>query len=424
MAEQKSPNGEEFQFIQEKIKRQGIWKNKWLRKTAVTILMAALFGIVASAVFVMAQPWAQERFGEEPVQEINIPRDEEPVTEPEPIEVHPQEPIVITETTELELEDYTLLFTKMRSIGQEAMKSMVLVTAGSSDMDWFSEQYESERQVNGLLLGDNGVEELILINYSDISGADLLKVTFADSTTAEASLKKYDVVTNLAVLSVSLGELEENTKNQMQTVVWGSSKAVRAGEPVIAIGSPTGISDTMLFGNLTEVSHRMTVVDGEYQLLLTDLAGGKYSKGVLVNFEGEVVGWIQDTYLHANAPNALTAYGISDLKAIIEHLCNNQDIVYLGITGANVTEEVQEEQNLPEGVYITEVEMDSPAMAAGIQSGDIIVDISGQEIKSLQQIQELLLNFSVDQNISIKVMRQGKEGLTEIVYSVGLSALK
>ena len=115
---------------------------------------------------------------------------------------------------------------------------------------------------------------------------------------------------------------------------------------------------------------------------------------------------------------------ISDLKAVIEHLCNNQDIVYLGITGMNVTKEVQEEQNLPEGVYVTGVEMDSPAMTAGIQSGDIIVDISGQEVKSLDQIQELLLNFSVDQNISIKVMRQGKEGLTEIVYSVGLSALK
>lgn len=423
MTEQKNPNGEEFQFIQEKIKRQGFWKNKWLRKTAVTILMAVLFGLVASAVFVMAQPWAQERFGEDPVQEINIPKDEEPAVEPETPAV-PQEPIVITETTELELEDYTRLFTKMRSVGQEAMKCMVMITAGSSDMDWFNEQYESERQVNGLLVGDNGVEELILTNYSDILGADQLKVTFADSATAEAALKKYDVVTDLAVLSVNLGDLEETTINQLQTVVWGNSKAVRAGEPIIAIGSPTGIADTMLFGNLTTVSYRATVVDGEYQLLLTDLTGESHSRGVLVNFKGEVVGWIQNTYLHANTPNALTAYGISDLKMIIEHLCNNQDIVYLGITGADVTEEVQEEQDLPEGVYITGVEMDSPAMAAGIQSGDIIVDISGQEVKSLQQIQELLLNFSEDQNISVKVMRQGKEGLTENVYTVGLTTLK
>ncbi len=423
MTEQKSPNGEEFQFIQEKIKRQVFWKNKWFRKLCTTLVLAVLFGVVACVTFVLAEPWARERFGEEPVHEINIPRDEEPSAEPEPVVVH-QEPVVITETTELELEDYTRLFTKMRAVGQEAMKSLVVVTAGSSDMDWFNKEYESQRQVNGLLVGNNGVEELILTTYSDILGADLLQVTFADSSTAEAALKKYDVVTGLAVLSVNLGDLEETTVEQMQTVTWGNSRTVREGEPVIAIGSPTGVYGSMLFGNLTTVSYRASVVDGEYQLLLTDLPRANHSTGVLVNFKGEVVGWLQESYLHANNSNALTAYGISDLKAVIEHLCNNQDIVYLGITGMNVTKEVQEEQNLPEGVYVTGVEMDSPAMTAGIQSGDIIVDISGQEVKSLDQIQELLLNFSVDQNISIKVMRQGKEGLTEIVYSVGLSALK
>lgn len=423
MTEQKSPNGEEFQFIQEKIKRQAFWKNKWLRKFCTTLVLAVLFGAVSCVTFVLAEPWARERFGEEPVHEINIPRDEDPPEEIEPV-VIPQEPIVITETTELELEDYTRLFTKMRAVGQEAMKSLVVVTAGSSDMDWFNKEYESQRQVNGLLVGNNGVEELILTTYSDILGADQLRVTFADSTTAEAALKKYDVVTGLAILGVNLGDLEETTVEQMQTVTWGNSRTVREGEPVIAIGSPTGVYGSMLFGNLTAVSYRASAVDGEYQLLLTDMPRASHSTGVLVNFKGEVVGWLQESYLHANNSDVLTAYGISDLKAVIEHLCNNQDIVYLGITGSDVTKEVQEEQNLPEGVYVTGVEMDSPAMAAGIQSGDIIVDISGQEVKSLAQIQELMLNFSVDQNISIKVMRQGKEGLTEIVYSVGLSALK
>lgn len=126
-------------------------------------------------------------------------------------------------------------------------------------------------------------------------------------------------------------------------------------------------------------------------------------------------------FLQSGSPDSLR---ISDLKGVIEHLSNNQDIVYLGIRGADVTEEVQEELGLPEGVYITSVEMDSPAMTAGIQGGDVIVDISGQEVKSLSEMQELLLNFSEDQVITVKVMRQGKEGMKEIMCSVGLSALK
>lgn len=427
MAEEKRTEQDEFQFVQEKIKRPPLRKNRTLRRVALTVVLAVLFGVIACVTFVLVYPWVQDRFGEEPVREINIPKDEEPEdTEPvTPPEAQvPQEPIVITETTELELEDYARLFSKMRSTGQEAMKCMVTVTAGSSDIDWFNEEYESERRVSGLVVDDNGVEELILTTYSDISGADQLKVTFGDSSTVEAALKKYDMVTNLAILSVNLGDLQESTRNQIKTVTWGNSRSLRSGEPVIAVGSPTGIAGSMLFGNLTEVSYYASAVDGEYQLLITDMLKGSHSNGVLVNFKGEVIGWLQSNYPHTYNEEALSAYGISDLKGVIEHLCNNQDIVYLGIRGADVTEEVQEELGLPEGVYITGVEMDSPAMTAGIQSGDVIVDISGQEAKSLRQIQELLLNFSEDQVISVKVMRQGKDGLVEIVCSVGLSALK
>lgn len=437
MAEEKKTGQDEFQFVQEKIKRPLLRQNRTLRKIGLTIVLAVLFGAVACVTFVLVYPLVQERFGEDPVREINIPKDEDPaeevgeqekseepaappVQEPAP----PQEPIVITETVEMELEDYTHLMGKMRSASLEAMKSMVTVTAGSSDMDWFNETYESERNVSGLIVDDNGVEELILTTYSDISGADQLRVTFADSKVVEAALKKYDPVTDLAILSVNLGDLEESTLKQIRTVTWGNSRTLRPGEAVIALGSPVGIPGSLLFGNLTAVSYHASAVDGEYQLLLVDQLRSAHSNGVLINLKGEVVGWLQDTYLHSYNPEVLTAYGISDLKGVIEHLSNNQDIVYLGIRGADVTEEVQEELGLPEGVYITSVEMDSPAMTAGIQGGDVIVDISGQEVKSLSEMQELLLNFSEDQVITVKVMRQGKEGMKEIMCSVGLSALK
>lgn len=508
MAEEKRQNESEFQFVQEKIKQPAPRKSKILRKAVLTILFGVVFGVVACITFVLLYPWAQERFGEEPVKEVNIPRDEdmesdeseqkalEDIQKPDddqkeqqeelvnapsleqpgensdaqtidgqsgekedesqqegsgsqesdgqnesnsqqetdetsspdephqPTETVPQDPVIITQTIPLELPDYTKLFEKMRSIGKEAAKSMVTVTVERSGTDWFQALQENERQVSGMLVGDNGVEKLILTNYSDIEDAKELYVTFSDYSGAPAVLKKYDRITDLAVLGVNLADMSEITRNQVKTVAWGNSKTVKAGEPVIAVGNPVGIPGSMLFGNITAITYDVPVVDGEYQLLLTDMARGTYSNGALVNFNGEIVGWIQDSYLHAGNRDAMTAYGISGLKSIIEHLCNNQDIVYLGVTCMDMDDKMQEILSFPTGVYIASVEMDSPAMTAGLQSGDIIVDISGQRIGKISEMQELMLNFSAEQIINIKVLRQGKEGLKEIAFDVALTALK
>ena len=94
----------------------------------------------------------------------------------------------------------------------------------------------------------------------------------------------------------------------------------------------------------------------------------------------------------------------------------------MGIHGADVTEETAALQNIPAGVYVASVEPDSPALASGIQAGDIITEINGREIASLSQIQEMLLKFS-RQAIRVIVMRQGREGYKEIECSVTVDAL-
>ena len=88
-----------------------------------------------------------------------------------------------------------------------------------------------------------------------------------------------------------------------------------------------------------------------------------------------------------------------------------------------MTEEIAEEQSIPVGVYVTSVEMNSPAMDAGIQQGDVITEISGQAITSISEIQEMLLKFSREQVIQVSVMRLGKEGYKEIPCSVTLNRL-
>ena len=423
MAEEKRQEEQEFSFVKEKIKRQRFYQNRVFRRVVLQIVLGAVCGAVACFTFVVLHPWMDEKFGEEEKKEIVFPSEDEEEKEPAEEPAEPAEPVVITEKQELEIEDYRKLYGKLRAVALESERCLVTVTAASSDMDWFNETYESQKQLSGLLVGNNGVELLILTVYSEVSSANELQVMFADKSVLNAVLKNHDVVTDLAVLSVNLADVQESTMESIRMAELGSSKSLRAGEPVIAVGSPAGTAGSVIYGNQTAGGFSMSVIDGEYDLLITDMNRTGDGSGVLLNLDGQVIGLIEHRYLNPNNKNVLTAYSISDMKDVIEHLSNSQDLVYIGVMGENVTEEIAQAVNLPKGVYITGVEMDSPAMNAGLQQGDVITVISGQEIESVSQIQEMLLKFSKEQEIQVNVMRQGKEGYKEISCKVVLNCL-
>lgn len=425
MAEEKRREEQEFSFVKEKIKKQPFYQNKALRRAGLKLLFSAVCGAVACFVFVLAHPFMERTFGEDELTEITIPKEEE--EEPEvqtPEETDPSETPVVTEPRELELEDYADLYGKLKEAADTANQSLVKVTASSSDTDWFNETYESRNEFSGLLVGNNGVELLILAPYSQVKGADTLQAAFVDGSTLAAVLKNYDSVTDLAVLSVNLADVEEDTLESIRVAELGSSRSLKAGEPVIAVGSPAGIAGSVKYGNLVAAGYKVSVIDGEYSLLVTDMERSKNGSGVLLNLSGQVIGLLEDSYLNSSNEGALTAYAISDMKDVIEHLSNSQDLVYMGIRGADVTEEISEAQGIPAGVYVSGMETDSPAMNSGIQAGDIITEINGKEIASLSQIQEMLLKFSREQVIQVVVMRQGRDGYKEIECSVTLNVLQ
>ena len=425
MAEEKRREEQEFSFVKEKIKKQPFYQNRTLRRAALQLIFSVVCGAVACFVFVIVHPWMERTFGEQEMTEITIPQEEEEETVTEPQEeTEDEEPVVITEPRELEVEDYADLYTKLKEVADTAGKSLVTVTASSSGTDWFNETYESRRELSGLLVGNNGVELLILAPYSQVEGADTLQAAFADGSTLAAVLKNYDSVTDLAVLSVNLADVEEDTLESIRMAELGSSKSLKAGEPVIAVGSPAGIAGSVKYGNLVASGYKVSVIDGEYNLLITDMERSEKGSGVLLNLSGQVIGLLEDSYLNSSNEGALTAYAISDMKDIIEHLSNSQDLVYMGIHGTDVTEEISEAQGIPAGVYVTGMEADSPAMNSGIQAGDIITEINGKTITSLSQIREMLLKFSREQVIQVVVMRQGKDGYKEIECSVTLNVLQ
>ncbi len=417
---------EEFSFMKEKIKDKPFYKKKWVQIVCGIVCGAILFGLISSHVFVKTLEMREEKRAQESVQTIEIPKDQPEEVRPnaEHAAAEPdEEPEQVIVEAELTLQEYGDLYAQMRSVAKKGFQSLVTVTAVNNDVDWFNEEYENRGQATGMIIGDNGVELLVLTKYSVIENCDGINVTFVDDTAVGAVLKKYDVTTNLAVISVNLTDIQEDTKEQITKAVLGNSILLEAGTPVLAIGRADGSEDSLVVGTLTSTDNKQSAVDAEYTILVTDMMKNTGADGVLLNLKGEVVGIIEERHLAANMERVISAYAISDIKSLLEHLSNSQDIAYLGIKGVTVTPEALR-SGIPSGVYVTDVIIDSPAMLGGIQCGDVIQAINGQKVTKMSELTAVLERLSNRQNITLEGRRLTKDGYKKLNYMTSLSVLE
>lgn len=193
-----------------------------------------------------------------------------------------------------------------------------------------------------------------------------------------------------------------------------SASSNLVGIPVIALGRPVGTEDSMCYGNITSIGNSIRLPDSNYKFLTTDIYGSTGASGILINLKGQVIGMIDMSYNASDMRNMISAVGITELKGLVENLSNNRSIAYFGVYGTDVTREANEELEVPFGAYITEIDMDSPAMDAGIQSGDVIIRIGETEITGYQDLVKVLLTLKPEEAIRVGLMRQAPEGYTEM----------
>lgn len=417
-------------FLREKIKQKPVNKKKLLRRTLITVAMAVVFGLVACFTFLVLEPVISNRlYPEEEAQEVQFP--EETVTEemkPEDMLVQdeiPEEPV----QTELEdeqieellsqvqfnLEDYQALYAELAQLATEASRSVVTVTGVTSDVDWFNNTYENMASVSGVIVANNGKSILVLVSAETLHSADSIIVTFCDQAQAEAEIVQRDQTTGLAILSVPLLSVSEETMDVIDIATLGSSNSNSLlGTPVIALGSPMGTSGSVCYGVITSTGTIIDQPDSAYKMIMTDIYGSHNATGVFVNLKGMVIGIIDNTNISNDMDNLLTAYGISELKKTIEKMSNDQELAYMGVHGADVPQEAIEEFDIPAGAYIKEIEMDSPAMAAGIQSGDVITQVNEEPITTYGELLNMLNNAEPEQVLTIMLARQGREMSVEV----------
>lgn len=419
---------DKFSFINEKIKKKPINKKRLLIQTCFCVGMAVVFGMVSSLVFVYFQPRFEEMLypEEEPV--VTIPKDS--VAETEETEETETEEVVevleppVPEPQELEIADFQNVQNKLYAVGREANKFVVTVTGVKSDTDWFNNPYESKGQISGIIIADTGQELLILTERKVISEAQEIYVTFINDMTVEATMKKYDGNTGITVLAVPRSSVDEETMNAISIATLGNSLVIPQGMIAIAVGSPLGTNYSILTGNITSTTNNISTVDHNYTVFTTNIVGSSNGSGAIINVNGEVVGLVMQDYSSEGDRSTLTAISISELKAMIEMLSNGKDIPHIGLELTTVTNDIAQEYEIPKGAYIKEVKMNSPAMAAGLQSGDVITRMDGDPILTVDSYENKLLSLTPEESVEIVVERQGTDGYTEITCTVDVSVLQ
>lgn len=391
---------ENRKFFQEVIKDErfpGIRKKVWMR----IMVLGLVFGMAMSLGFVLFQPLVQRWFGEKG-KEIKLSTE--------------MEDGVVSDGEEVELdsESYLQMQESMTEMAEEMNRSMVEIELADKRKDWNALEEQIETKA-GLIFAFNGKEYLIFAKSIGNVG-DEVWLTFFDGARSKGKKRQEDRLLGMGIYTVEVAEIKSPTLKEMKIALLGSSNGVKLGQPIFVLGKPFGRENGLGFGTLIEKDGRRIGVDGAYRVLRTDIVGGHQGSGVIFNLKGEVIG-ILDAFEGEEETNLLMGYGISDLKRRLEILSNGRNLPYLGIVGMEVTEEIHE-QGIPKGVYVKEVVPNSPAMEAGIQSGDILTKMKDKKIETLLVYQNDLLDQLVGSKFPLSGLRLGNEGYVEVEFQI------
>ena len=430
-------NENTYAFLRETVKQRPLTLRDILYRLVALTAAAVLFGSVSGLTFK-----AITKSSGTPAQAVSIPRDdssEDDISDtsaaentdssseaaPEPGETPtpaPTPPLSPEEKNALAIEADRQFYTAMRSVADHVRPSVVTVTGLTSTEDWFHRETTVSRTVSGVIAADNGQSLLILVESRVLDGSESLAVTFSDNTIAEASLLKTDSSIGLTVLSVARESLPDSLLMTAVPAELGNSFSLLLGDSLIALGSPAGSAGFFACGHVTSLSSPVTLTDGSFNLITTDIEGAPTGSGVLANTEGKVVGFIAQQYTPSGT-GIVTAIPISLLKSTIELLSNGSPIPYLGVRGEDISRAVADKTGLPTGIYVTDVIADPPAFSAGVQPGDIITVIDEKTVLTLRALHERLMTFVPDQEVPLTVLRNGAEGYVEIPLTIRIGEL-
>ena len=300
-----------------------------------------------------------------------------------------------------------------------------------------SQEQEVQGSGSGIIIGKNDSELLIATNYHVVEGAETLSVGFCDSTACEAKVKGYDSEKDLAVVAVSLDDIDSDTMDAITIATIGNSDDLKVGAQVVAIGNALGYGQSVTTGIVSAKNRQLNSDDtvGDYDsdsnsatnLIQTDAAiNPGNSGGALLNMNGEVVGINSAKLASTEVEGIGYAIAISDVTDTLENLMNEEtrDKVdnhgVLGITVQSVDSEVSEAYGVPEGVLVRDVTEGGAADKDGIEAKTIITKFAGKVVTTKEQLVDFLSYYEPGEDVELTIEVPDGKGYKEETVTVTL----
>lgn len=429
----------EYLFIQEQISsKRRSRKVRMLLSLLWTIILACVFALVAAVVFYLANPFIVKLLGDgtdkKTVEFPTLTPDDEgkatasgtptpsvtPTPTPSDKEDDKKETVYVTTHVPADIKDLASIYGEIREIASGVNKSIVNIINVSSKVDELNENenYDVSRATTGLIIANNEVDILILATYDKLQ--DKLRLQLNNDLSVKARLQDYDEDLNLAVIAVSLEDIPDTMKENLEVAKLGESYSLTVGTPVIALGSPNGYVGSMELGIISSKDSSIYITDNKIDLFNTDINYNEKSDGVIVNMSGEVIGIITSKLKDEQNQNVNTVIGISKIKKSIQSMVNQTERSYFGIKCGDMSEKELKKENLEYGICVTEVEGNSPALEGGLQSGDMIIAINDVAISSVAVFSNTITSLKPKDTVEVTIQRKIKDEPKEMKLSVVL----
>ncbi len=263
-----------------------------------------------------------------------------------------------------------------------------------SDPSKSSDETVEQGSGSGIIISTDGY---IVTNQHVIDGATEISVILNTGDEIGAKLVGQDTKTDLAVLKI-------DTDQTLTAATLGDSTQTQVGELAVAIGNPMGqeFSGSVTSGIISAVNRTMTIDNRTYNLLQTDAAiNSGNSGGALINQYGEVIGINSVKLSQSGVEGMGFAIAISEAKPIIDDLIASGYVTGRPLVGIGI-------QETRYGLFIGSVQEGSGAAEAGLQVGDMILEVDGQKASSSSEVNEIRDKKKPGEHLKFKILRDGE----------------
>ena len=262
---------------------------------------------------------------------------------------------------------------------------------------------------SGFIVSSDGQ---IVTNNHVVEGAETVTVKLADGRSFEASVVGSDPMTDIAVLKI-------NADVDLPFVAFGSSKGLRVGDEVVAVGNPFGLGGTVTSGIISALSRDINA--GPFDdFIQTDAAINRgNSGGPLFNNEGAVIG-MNTAIISPGGGSVGIGFAVpSDLVQTVVADLADDGLIARGWLGVNIRPMTDEVANVlgfdaPKGAVIEAVAEDSPAADAGLEKGDIILSFESTDITDLRDLTRAVATTVPEATAKITILRKGAEQTLDV----------